>query len=458
MKRLPLFTLILLTFIACNPDDEMPMEPGYEGYTLVWADEFDSNIDPDNWVFETGDGTDYGLPPGWGNGERQLYTTSVNNVAVLPDGEGNSALAIIARKEPGNNNFSSAKLTTNGLHSVRFGRVEARIKIPDGQGMWPAFWLLGENHLTEIDWPGCGEIDIMEVIGHMPDILHTTVHYANSENKLESDGQGYDASENLGDDYHEYRLDWTPESMTFSLDGVEVYEVPIEDDMKEFLRPHYIILNLAVGGYWPGDPDDTTVFPKTMYVDWVRVYSQDDLNPPAAPILDIDEETIGQISTSLADHAFNSTLNPFSGAVLKSYGDGGEPQFSASDIAIEGDSSVLLSYPGNSWGGAFFVLDPTVDASQLATANLKFSLNAPADMTDIEVKLESVATNASLFLTNYTGVDVGNGFMEYTIPMTDFEGLDLTDLKIPFALWNPKDGNDDYLVCDVILDNIYFEE
>ena len=166
MKHVLFSLLALLAFSACNSDDEPTPDTGspYEGYTLVWSDEFDANISSDNWVYELGDGTAYGLPPGWGNAERQLYTSSQNNSLVLEDEEGNSVLAIVARREPGDNRYSSAKLTTQNLHSFRYGRVEARIKVPQGQGLWPAFWMLGDN-ISEVDWPGCGEVDIMEVIG-----------------------------------------------------------------------------------------------------------------------------------------------------------------------------------------------------------------------------------------------------------------------------------------------------
>jgi beta-glucanase (GH16 family) len=458
MKKPLFYALFAAAFLACNKEDTPPAEDGYEGYTLIWSEEFNEDISEENWVFELGDGTAYGLPPGWGNAERQLYTNSINNANIQPDDERNSVLAIIAKKEPGNNKYSSAKLTTKNLHSFRFGRVEARIKVPEGRGIWPAFWMLGDNHNVEIDWPGCGEIDIMEVIGHEPERVYCSAHYTNGENKLSSNIESYVASQSLSEDYHIYRVDWTPTELIYSLDGTVVNQIPIEDDMKEFLRSFYIILNVAVGGNWPGDPDGTTVFPQKMLVDWVRVYSKDGLNPPAAPALDVEEETLGSVSGSLGAFALNSTLGQFSNAVLKAYGAGGEPEVFASGTAIDGDSSLLLSYPGGNWGGAFFVLDPTMDASSYAAGKLKFSLHYPPELDDIEIKLESVATAVSLFMKDYSGVDVGNGFVEYTIPLSDFDGLDLTDLKIPFALWNPKDANGDYLAVDVLLDNVYWEE
>ena len=349
--------MALLVFFACKNSEEA--EDGYDGYILEWADEFNANLNTENWVFETGDGTDYGLPPGWGNNERQIYTTSSQNSIILGDDEGNSVLAIIARQEPGNNKYSSAKITSQNLHGFRFGRIEARIKVPKGKGLWPAFWLLGEN-ITEIDWPGCGEIDIMEVIGHQPGVVNSTVHYTNDENKHESDGTGFDSGMDLSANYHIYRVDWSPESMKFYMDDNLVHEVFIMDDMKEFLRSFYIIFNVAVGGNWPGDPDETTVFPQRMLIDWVRVYSKDDLVKPSSPELNIEEEVTGFISFDLPKYAFNESLGQFENLSVTIYGEGGEPEIFTSDIRVDGDSSLVLKYPGGNWGGAFFNMDPVI--------------------------------------------------------------------------------------------------
>lgn len=458
LKMRRIFTLLLsiLSLFACNSDkDVSPDEKGYEGYSLIWSDEFDANISDSNWTFETGDGTDFGLPPGWGNNELQIYTSSINNVTIRPDDQGNSVLAITARKN--GSDYSSAKLTTQDLFEVRFGRVEARIKVPKGKGIWPAFWMLGSNR-PEVDWPGCGEIDIMEVIGSDPSTLHTTVHYTNSENKWRNNGSGYTHEESLSNDYHVYGLDWTGESMTFLFDGEAVYNVVIENDMKEFLRSFYLILNVAVGGNWPGDPDESTEFPQTMFVDWVRVYQNDNLNPSSPPVLNIEEESIGAVSSTISLYAFNESLNQFGALELNSYGDGGEPDFFLSDQVVEGDSSILLSYTGESWGGAFFVLAPSVDAAKYVNGNLKFSITKPEELFDAEIKLESISTDHSLFIKDYTPVEVGNGFLEYSIPIAHFTDLDLTELRIPFSLWNPVDENGDYVRVDIILDNVYFTE
>ncbi len=459
MKKCLLFALLIVTIIACNDDDDLPAPTtGYEGYTLIWSDEFDaSTINNLNWTYELGDGTDYGLPPGWGNDELQIYTDAAANSYIETDADDVSALVISANEDsPGN--YTSAKLTTQGLQSFRYGRIEARMKMPFGEGMWPAFWMLGDN-ITDVDWPGCGEIDIMEMVGFEPNTVHGTVHYTTSENLHNSIGDSdMIPSGNLSDAYHDYRIDWTPTELIFSLDEMPYHTVTLESDMKEFQRSFYLILNIAVGGSWPGSPDATTSFPQKMYVDYIRAYSKDDFTAPAAPVLDIDEETIGVITPpDQAQHAFNSTFGQFPEIGLKSFGGGGEPVISSSEMAIEGDSALLFSYPGGNWGGGWFEMDTPVDMSAFANGNLVFSIQQSGALADVEVKLEAVSNSAAVFLIDYTPTPVASDYVQYTIPISDFSGLDLSAIKIPFAFWNPTDSSGEFPAVDVFIDNIYWE-
>jgi beta-glucanase (GH16 family) len=460
MKRVLFYTIILFSLATCKSDDGdvTPSITEYEGYTLVWSEEFNEpSISNLNWTYELGDGTAYGLSPGWGNAEKQLYTNAAANAFIEKDADEVSALVISANKET-DGSYSSAKLTTQGLHSFRYGRIEARIKLPVGQGMWPAFWMLG-NNITDVDWPGCGEIDIMELVGFEPNTIHGTLHYTNFEKKYNStQGSKVLSSGNFDEAYHDFRIDWTPASIVFSLDGTPYNTIAIEEDMKEFQRSFYLILNVAVGGNWPGDPDNSTVFPKRMYVDYIRAYSKDDFTAPAEPTLNIDEETIGTITPpSIAQHAFSNTLGQFPGIGLKSYGAGGEPVISSSPIAVEGDSAILFSYPGGNWGGGWFEMETPLDLSAFASGNLIFSIQNPAILADAELKLEALSNSAAVFLINYTPVPLANNYVQYTIPLADFTGLDFSAIKIPFSLWNPKDANGEYPVVDILLDNIYWE-
>jgi beta-glucanase (GH16 family) len=235
---------------------------------LVWHDEFDmaAGTPPDRakWTYDLGQS-------GWGNGELEDYTASAAN--AFHDGEGHLIIQAIAL--PGGK-YTSARLKTQGLASFRYGRVEARIRTPFGQGMWPAFWMLG-NNISTVGWPSCGEIDIMENIGKEPATVHGTVH-----------GPGYSGAGGISaqytlhegrfaDDFHVFALEWRPESIEISVDHVVYQRVRPADLPKGaawvYDRPFFLLLNLAVGGYWPGYPDATTQFPQRMTVDYVRVYS-----------------------------------------------------------------------------------------------------------------------------------------------------------------------------------------
>ena len=245
-------------------------------WTLVWSDEFDGRkgaaVDSRKWSFDIGG-------KGWGNHELETYTNRTAN-AHLDRG----SLVITALKEtfkgPDNitRNFTSARILTKNKFSQTYGRFEARIKIPYGQGIWPAFWLLGDN-IDVARWPTCGEIDIMENIGKEPSIVHGTFH-----------GPGYSGAGGIGaayklaggkkfsDDFHVFSLEWEPNVLRFYVDGV-LYKTRTPADLPSganwvFDHPFFIILNLAVGGDWPGKPDKTTVFPQQMLVDYVRVYQR----------------------------------------------------------------------------------------------------------------------------------------------------------------------------------------
>jgi beta-glucanase (GH16 family) len=454
---LTLFLCQLTLFTACSSDDTKLIEnnslPNPEGYTLVWNDEFNgTEIDTDKWNYELGDGTDYGLKPGWGNNEKQLYTNAPENSFITQDGT-TSALAITALKD--GDGFTSAKVTTQNTFTTRFGRVSVRAKIPKGQGMWPAIWMLGANK-TEIDWPGCGEIDIMEILGHETDKLLTTLHYTGEDNKYEIIENTHVLSTgDFSESYHEYTLDWTPEKLSFSLDSNPLYEVAIASDMKEYLRDFYLILNVAVGGNLSGEVDETTSFPQAMLVDYVRVYSQDDLDIPEVPALDVEEETVGQvIDESLASNAIQSGFTSLGDLKAASWGPGA-PFITSSETSIEGDQSLSFSYPGGEWGGSFLQLD--TPKSVLNYNSLVFSLHKPTTLVDGEIKLENPDnTGAAVFLKDYTPTPVNNGFVEYNIPLSAFEGLDLENISIPFSIWNPKDSEENYFEGEILIDNLYF--
>lgn len=245
-------------------------------WKLVWSDEFDqpngSAPNATNWVYDVGGG-------GWGNNELQSYTDRRENSRVE-----NGMLVLEAKQEKltgkdgKEREFTSARLKTLGKHSWTYGRIEARMKLPRGQGIWPAFWMLGDD-ITKVGWPRCGEIDIVEHIGKEPTKIHGTIH-----------GPGYSGANGIGkpytlpdgkaaaEDFHVFAVDWEKDKIAWSIDGTTYFTLTADKlpagTKWVFDHPHFILLNLAVGGNWPGKPDETTVFPQQFLIDYVRVYAR----------------------------------------------------------------------------------------------------------------------------------------------------------------------------------------
>lgn len=243
--------------------------PAWErsGWELFWHDEFDgTELNRQNWTFDIGGG-------GWGNQESQAYTDRPENVRVE-----NGMLVIEARQEPkfvSGREFSSARIKTQGLHAWQYGRVEARLKLPYGQGIWPAFWMLGED-LTTKGWPAAGEIDIMEFVGREPDRIYATVHAPGYYGGSGVGSSLTTSADSLRNDFHVYAIEWEQNEIRWYFDDQQYFKLTPQDvpDQWVFDHPFFVILNLAVGGRWPGYPDDTTVFPQFLYVDYVRVYQK----------------------------------------------------------------------------------------------------------------------------------------------------------------------------------------
>jgi beta-glucanase (GH16 family) len=282
LNRKILFCIVsimsVLTIAACGDDkgittsgtDEQPTDTtdGNDKYELVWSEDFnyEGAPDPSKWNFEIGDS-------GWGNNEWQYYTDRLENARV-----GDGVLTITAREEnyEGANYTSARMITYENGHYWQYGRVEARIKLPEGQGIWPAFWMLGKNIFEGTTWPATGEIDILEMIGggENDSTLHGTAHWQEGGEHTYQ-GESLKHSEKLSQDFHVYAIEWDDEQIKWFFDGEQYYSLSIQSSsMSEFDAPFFILLNIAVGGDWPGYPDDTTQFPQTMEVDYVRVYQK----------------------------------------------------------------------------------------------------------------------------------------------------------------------------------------
>jgi beta-glucanase (GH16 family) len=291
--RAPWRVAVVTAAIACSsggsPATAVPpattpptTTPPATTWTLVWSDEFGgaagSRVDAAKWGHDLGDGCASGNC-GWGNNEKEYYTDAAENVSL--DGDGH--LRIVARQAPagltcyyGACRYTSGKITTRGKMSAAPGRVEARIKLPVGQGLWPAFWMLGSG-FPAVPWPTCGELDIMEFKGSIPGSVSSAVH-----------GPGYSGNTpfarvlslpgvSFPSDFHTFAVEWDAETVRFSVDDTPHYTVGRADLLQRGAsilgQPYFVILNLAVGGQFDGDPQSDAIFPATMLVDWVRVYS-----------------------------------------------------------------------------------------------------------------------------------------------------------------------------------------
>jgi beta-glucanase (GH16 family) len=267
------------------PENEEPAAPPTDlpgGWKLVWSDEFDgpagSPPDAVKWGYDLGGA-------GWGNQEWEYYTDLPENAAL--DGAGSLVITALEVSENdrrgldcwyGACKFTSARIQSQDRFEFTYGRVEARIQLPYGQGVWPAFWMLGSD-IDQTGWPACGEIDIMENIGSEPGKVHGTVHGPgySGEHGISSafslaDGQHF------REDFHVFTLEWTENEIRWIVDGTS-YAVLDKKSFSEsrpwvFDHPFFILLNLAIGGNWPGYPDSTSTFPQQMLVDYIRVYQQ----------------------------------------------------------------------------------------------------------------------------------------------------------------------------------------
>lgn len=258
-------TLTLASNNAVSPGDNL---------TLVWADEFEAvQLDPEKWFFESGDGSQYGIP-GWGNHELQYY---------LPDNASlvNGLLTIGVRAEAKNGfNYTSARIHTRDRFAFRYGRIEARIRLPAGQGLWPAFWLLPQEN-TYGAWAASGEIDIIEAVnlgGTSGNTVFGSIHYGGSMPDNVSSEETYVVPSSATAEFHTYAIEWDAVEIRWYVD-TELFAMRNSwhstggDFPAPFDQHFYILLNVAVGGSFPGKPSGNTIFPVTMEVDWVRVYT-----------------------------------------------------------------------------------------------------------------------------------------------------------------------------------------
>jgi Glycosyl hydrolases family 16/Calx-beta domain len=241
----------------------------YPGYNLVWADEFDGTaLNTAVWTYEMGDGCPGNC--GWGNNEKQYYRE--DNTSIV-----NGNLVITAKKQKfGTKDYTSSRLITKGKKQFKYGRIDIRAALPEGKGLWPALWMLGAN-IDAVSWPSCGEIDIMELAGDLPNRVVGTVHFgANiSQHQYISMPKYLSGTANFQDEFHVFSLNWVADKIEFLVDN-EVFHTITPASLNgapyPFNKNFFFVFNVAVGGTFPGDPNNTTPFPQNMIVDYVRVF------------------------------------------------------------------------------------------------------------------------------------------------------------------------------------------
>ncbi|MEZ4854563.1 family 16 glycosylhydrolase [Flavobacterium sp.] len=261
------FTIIGIMFIlsSCSNDETQQVTTFNN---LVWAEEFDVDGAPDSnkWVFDIGAG-------GWGNNELQFYTDRPENIVVQ-----NGYLIISALQENyQGQEYTSARIKTENLFSQKYGRFEARIKLPQGKGLWPAFWMLGSN-FNQVSWPQCGEIDIMEYIGNKPTEVFGTIHAPGAFGANGLSKKYSLLNDRFDTDFHVFGIEWTENHINWYVDNVLYNQITRDNVMEKggqwvFDNDFFMILNIAVGGNLSGNPDTNTIFPQRMLVDYVRVYN-----------------------------------------------------------------------------------------------------------------------------------------------------------------------------------------
>ncbi|MDZ4181723.1 MAG: family 16 glycosylhydrolase [Candidatus Cloacimonadaceae bacterium] len=444
-----IFFASLLILIGCDkisapqpvPDVTTPAN-----YTLIWADEFEqrsTSPDSDKWSYDLGYGEN-----GWGNDEWQLYTNNLQNVRVE---NGNLVISAvwdsINYPVPGkrNGSITSARINTKNKFSFKYGKVQARIKIPTDMGMWPAFWMLGKNYDT-VGWPQCGEIDIMEAspLYHNARTSMCTVHWWDDPSASHrSFGKTIQLSSALSNDYHVYEVEWDAQRIVGKIDGIPYFVKVIDPaTMDEFLREFFLIFNVAVGGNLGGTPDASTHWPQSMMVDWVRVYQKDESLIPIETFgIFTDETPVDAGLVVGVDAEIYVWENTLTGGTIPPY---------------EGPNVISWTTTGVGWFGAGIKSNSPIDLSTFAEGNIKFMIKIPANVR-FKIGINDTQNTESYvtFPANQTAYGlVRNGeWGQAVIPVSAIKGnVDLQTLNYEFIILE-ENGTQ----CQFAIDDIYWD-
>ena len=476
-----LFAIISFSYftVSCGdgdgpaPVNDSGLQPE-QAYTLVWSDEFDVDGAPDvrNWRIEYGFGV---------NNEWQTYTDDAENVRVengnlvitaqCSNGATDPALCNTADKD---GTITSARINTNDKVEVKYGNIQARIKMPPGKGTWPAFWMLGAD-FPEKPWPRAGEIDIVEVHQFFSDIFttHFTVHWCDDSIpgpvpcEFIPGRQFYEQTKKLdmalSDDYHIYEVDWDENRIVGKIDGVAYFTKPIVPDTEEeFLNRFFMILNVAVGGDLGGPPNDSTTWPQEMLVDWVRVYEK---NKPDVVELVPDDRTAPLPFVRFvnsAEFGGDSVVATIQRTVSED-----DEDFAAitppAVTPLTGNTIVEFDYESaNTFfsGGAYSF--NRKDLSDYTKVAFSLDVSAFPDYDDISIEIQDerftgdgTPGKASLLLSNYTPITTVGNWNTYEIPLSDFIGVKLENVVL-WGFWNPVNTADQRIAGKLYVDDMRF--
>jgi beta-glucanase (GH16 family) len=430
MRSFYFFIALITAMVLPNPKAHSQTPVGYE---LAWSDEFNGTaIDPTNWGYDIGGS-------GWGNNELQYYTNRTDNARVE-----NGNLVIEAKQEAfGGKNYTSARLLTKGKREFTFGRIDIRAKLPFGQGIWPALWTLGAN-IDQVSWPACGEMDIMELLGHEPNKSYGTVHWG-----VQGSGVSTHISRNYtlpsGDfsqDFHLFSLIWETDVIKIYVDNNLISTVTRSDVSGDypFNKAFFLIFNVAVGGNWPGSPNASTVFPQRMLVDYVRVYRAVNTPSVSAPT---PQRTAANVKSLFSNAYTNLPVTTWSASWDNA---------DVADFSIGADN--LKKYTNLLFAGIEF---PIINAS--AMTHLHMDIWTP-DASSFKIKLVDFGPNGiyngggddrehELTYNTTTNPAIANGqWISLDIPLSNFSTL-TTRTSLAQLLISTHSNT-------VFVDNVYF--
>ncbi len=445
--------LTAIFLVGCDTitePDKVPDSTNPIDYQLIWSDEFNQDgtfPDPAKWNYDLGYG--YGNQnDGWGNDEWQNYTDSEDNVKVE-----NGNLVLTARFDSDNyiapgkrdGSVTSGRLNTKNKFTMKYGKVQARIKPPKGDGMWPAFWMLGSN-FDDISWPYCGEIDIMEMspLYHDDKTSICTIHWWDEEIESHQSSQGLrEFSESLADDYHVFEVEWDAQRIIGRIDNITYFTKLIDvETMDEFLNDFYLLINIAVGGGYGGAPSENTEWPQSMYVDWIRAY-QGEVNDEPIESFGIFTDTTpvddGIIVGADAEiYVWEQTLTQ--GTLLP----------------FEGSNVISFTTTGMAWYGAGIQSNQPLDLSTFAGGNLNFAVKIPADVS-FQIGINDTDGNENFVMfpasTDAFGLIRDGEWGQASIPMEQLVGN--VNLELVSYTFMIKD--DSGAQCQFAVDDIYFD-